>query len=119
RARPHAVAAKEPEPLRSSVRDSAAKIRLICVPEISRFHGIIIRMFVERSERHHLAHFHAHYQDAVGVYAIDGIALVAGALPQPQHRLVVAWAKLHQLELQADWDALRAGQRPAKIEPLR
>lgn len=31
------------------------------VPEISRFYGIIIRMFVEPSERHHAAHFHAYY----------------------------------------------------------
>ena len=30
------------------------------MPELSRFFGIIIRMFAEPSERHHAAHFHAY-----------------------------------------------------------
>ena len=76
-------------------------------------------MFVEPRVRHHLAHFHARYQDAVGVYTIDDIQVLAGELPQPQHRLVIAWAILHQDELRADWKALQDGQPPAKIEPLR
>lgn len=89
------------------------------MPEISRFYGIVIRMFVEAGERHHRAHFHAYYQDAIGVYAIDEIELIAGELPQPQHHLVIAWGELHQGELQADWEALQDGRPPAKIEPLR
>jgi hypothetical protein len=33
------------------------------MPEISRFFGIIIRMFVEAGGQHHTAHFHAYYQE--------------------------------------------------------
>ena len=89
------------------------------MPEISRFFGIVIRMFVEAGEPHHRPHFHAYYQDAVGIYAIDEIELLAGELPRTQHRLVLAWAELHKQELLADWQALQAGRPPAKIEPLR
>jgi hypothetical protein len=33
------------------------------VPELSRFFGIIIRMFIEAGGSHHRPHFHAYYQD--------------------------------------------------------
>lgn len=89
------------------------------MPEISRFYGIVIRMFVEAGGQHHRPHFHAYYQESVGIYGVDVIELVAGELPIAQHRLVLAWAELHQQELLANWDALQAGSSPAKIEPLR
>jgi hypothetical protein len=37
------------------------------MPEISRFFGIIIRMFVEAGGPHHTP-LHAYYQDQVGIY---------------------------------------------------
>jgi hypothetical protein len=88
------------------------------MPEISRFFGIIIRMFVEPTERHHVAHFHAYYQEHVGVFSISPVQLIAGSLPQRQQRLVEAWAELHQDELLADWELLQQGRRPAAIQPL-
>jgi hypothetical protein len=89
------------------------------MPEIARFLGIIIRMYAESGAPHHRPHFHAYYQDAVGVYAVDTIELIGGALPRRQQRLVEAWAELHQEELLANWDCLQAGQPPQKIDPLR
>jgi hypothetical protein len=89
------------------------------VPEISRFYGIIIRMFVEPSERHHAPHFHAYYQEHVAVFSIESIAVLAGEIPRRQKRLVEAWAELHQDELLADWNALQQGRLPLPIEPLR
>lgn len=88
------------------------------MPEISRFHGIVIRMFAEPAERHHLPHFHAVYQDKAAAFAIDTLAMLGGNLPAAQRRLVEAWATLHREELFADWDLLRSGQPPVKIEPL-
>jgi hypothetical protein len=89
------------------------------MPEIARFFGIIIRMYVEPGAPHHRPHFHAYYQDAVAIYSIDTIELIAGALPRRQHRLVEAWAELHQVELLANWERLQAGRAPVKIDPLR
>jgi hypothetical protein len=88
------------------------------MPELSRFFGIIIRMYMEAGEPHHLPHFHAYYQDDVGVFSLDPVDLIAGSLPRRQRRLVEAWAELHQDELIADWDLLQAGQAPEPIDPL-
>lgn len=87
--------------------------------EIARFFGIIIRMFAEPSGPHHRPHFHAYYQDDVGIFAIDTIEPIGGSLPRRQRRLVEAWAEIHQTELRAAWERLQAGQPPDKIEPLR
>jgi hypothetical protein len=89
------------------------------VPELSRFYGIIIRMYSEPSERHNLAHFHAYYQEYVAVFSISPVAVMAGLLPQRQQRLVEAWAELHEVELLADWNLLQEGRRPAPIAPLQ
>lgn len=89
------------------------------MPELCRFFGIIIRMYWEANEPHHLPHFHAYYQNYVAVYRIDPIELIAGSLPRRQERLVEAWTELHQAELAADWERLHTGQRPLPIEPLR
>ena len=89
------------------------------MPEIARFFGIIIRMFAEPRAPHHRPHFHAYYQDEVGIFAIDTIELLGGDLPRTQRRLGEAWAEIHPRELLDDWERLQAGRSPFKIEPLR
>jgi hypothetical protein len=88
------------------------------MPEISRFFGIIIRMYLEIGEQHHKPHFHAYYQDDVGIYNIDPIEQIAGILPKRQQRLVEAWAELHQTELLTAWKLLQNGKPPIAIKPL-
>ena len=52
-------------PRGNDYRDAASAVRPreirlhLGVPELSRFFGIIIRMFVEAGGKHHVAHFHA------------------------------------------------------------
>ena len=58
-------------------------------------------------------------QDAVAIYSISPVELIAGSLPIRQRRLVEAWAELHQAELQQDWTLLHQGQKPRPIEPLK
>ncbi len=89
------------------------------MPELSRFFGIIIRMFMEAGVQHHAPHFHAYYQDAVAVYSINPVELIGGDLPRRQRRMVEAWAELHQDALMEDWLRLQAGQLPQPIAPLR
>ena len=88
------------------------------MPELSRFYGIIIRMYSEPSERHHAPHFHAYYNEHVAVFSILPVALIVGAFPQRQQRLVEAWAELHADELLADWVLLEQGRKPSPITPL-
>ena len=64
------------------------------VPELSRFFGIVIRMFVEAGGQHHRAHFHAYYQEDAAVFTIDTIECLGGSLPKAQQRLVEPWAEI-------------------------
>ena len=89
------------------------------MPELARFFGIIIRMYVEPGAPHHRPHFHAYYQNHAAVYAIEPIEKISGRLPRRQQRLVEAWAELHQGELLANWERLQQGLPPYKIAPLR
>ena len=89
------------------------------MPELSRFFGIIIHMYVEPGAPHHRPHFHAYYQNHAAVYTIDPIEMISGTLPRRQRRLVEAWAELHQGELLVNWERLQSGQLPYKIAPLR
>lgn len=88
------------------------------MPELSRFFGIIIRMFAEAGGPHHVPHFHAYYQDEVGIYGIDPVEMMAGSLPKRHQRLVEAWAEMHQEELLRDWRLLQEGRKPLPIKPL-
>ena len=88
------------------------------MPELTRFLGIIIRMYAEPDAPHHTPHFHAYYQDHEAIYGLDPIELMSGSFPRRQQRLVEAWAELHQVELLTDWQRLQAGQKPLPIAPL-
>ncbi|MCX7109191.1 MAG: DUF4160 domain-containing protein [Proteobacteria bacterium] len=88
------------------------------MPEISRFYGVIIRMYSEIGGSHHSPHFHAYYQGYVGIFSLDSVELIAGELPKRQQRLVEAWAELHQAELLQDWTLLAKGCKPLSIKPL-
>jgi hypothetical protein len=76
-------------------------------------------MFAEVGAPHHVPHFHAYYEEEVGIFSVDPVEMIAGSLPRRQQRLVEAWAELHQNELMADWDTLQQGKPPRPIEPLR
>lgn len=89
------------------------------MPEIARFLGIIIRMYVEIDQKHNCPHFHAYYQDGVAIYNIETIELIAGELPRRQLRFIEAWAELHQDDLLKNWERLQQGKAPDKIEPLQ
>lgn len=88
------------------------------MPELSRFYGIIIRMFAEHGGQHKTPHFHAIYEAKEAVFQIDPVQLLDGSLPSKQRRLVEAWAEIHQQELQAAWEALDKGKLPNPIQPL-
>ena len=45
------------------------------MPELSRFFGIVIRMYHESGEPHHHAHFHAYYGEQVAIYMVHTSAV--------------------------------------------
>lgn len=88
------------------------------MPEISRFYGLSIRMYVERGERHHLPHLHVIYQGKAAAFRIDTGELVGGYLPLRQRRLVEAWIELHRDELLANWQRLQNDEPAIRVAPL-
>lgn len=85
------------------------------MPEISRFYGIIIRMyFVD----HNPPHFHADYQGFKAEYDIQTLKLLNGALPKRAHALVLEWASLHREELMEDWHLASVPSTLKNIHPL-
>lgn len=88
------------------------------MPEISRFYGIIVRMFMESGERHHRPHIHVYYQSDAAVFAIDTVELLTGTLPGRQRRLVEAWIELYQDELLDNWHLVEVNASPYRIPPL-
>jgi hypothetical protein len=89
------------------------------MPTISMFYGIIIMMFFEIREKHHLAHIHVRYQDFRASVGIEDGLLLAGELPPRQLRMVQVWVDLHREELLADWELAKEGTEPFRIDPLR
>ena len=88
------------------------------MPSISRFRGISIYVYTERNAPHHLPHFHVYYGQYLASFAINPPAILEGTLPRRQHRLVLAWAEIHQEELIENWRRIQNGQQPRQIEGL-
>ncbi len=88
------------------------------MPELSRFFGIIIRMYMEAGVQHYQPHFHAYYQDEAAVFGILPVELLSGNLSPKQRRFVEAWAEIHLQELLNDWELLQKGKLPVQIDPL-
>lgn len=86
------------------------------MPELSRFYGIVIRMYFGD---HAPPHFHAVYAEHEAVFEIESLTILHGHLPARARGLVVEWASLHQSELRAAWRMAEALEPPAKIDPLR
>jgi len=85
------------------------------VPEISRFFGIVIKMFWDD---HNPPHFHAEYGDHRGLVDIRSPSIFSGGLPPRVAGLVIEWATRYQQELLQDWERARAQQPLVRIPPL-
>lgn len=85
------------------------------MPEISRFHGIVIAMFYRD---HSPPHFHAYHGSHEAAIAIRDGTLLWGELPAVVARRVEQWRELHIDELLADWHLARQSQRLRAIAPL-
>ena len=83
------------------------------MPEISRFYGIVIKMFFKPKE-HEPSHIHALYGEYMGEFNIKTFEMMQGDLPAKAQSLVREWLELYQDELQNMWD----NQQIKKLPPL-
>ncbi len=86
------------------------------MPEISRFFGIIIRMFYDE---HNPPHFHAEYAGNKAVFDFRGNVLKGNLTSRTATKLVREWVDLHASELEEDWKLAEENKEIKKIEPLK
>ncbi|GAB4048829.1 DUF4160 domain-containing protein [Spirosoma foliorum] len=85
------------------------------MPEISRFYGIIIRMFYND---HNPPHFHAIYGNDEALINIQTLEYIEGKLPKRARALVTEWAIEHREELVNNWEKARKPEDLLPIDPL-
>ncbi len=73
------------------------------MPVLSRFYGIIIRMYFQQAE-HNPPHIHALYGEDVAAIDIQTGEVLEGYLPPKALAMVLEWAELHKTELLHMWD---------------
>lgn len=72
------------------------------MPVISRFYGIIIRMYFLQSE-HNPPHIHAIYNEDVALIDFTNGNVIEGYLPKKALSMVQEWVSLHKKELLEMW----------------
>jgi len=85
------------------------------MPEISRFFGIVIKLYYND---HFPPHFHAEYGEYFAELSIDTLEILQGNLPQRVLGLVLEWAVIHREELRMDWGRARLREPLLSIAPL-
>ena len=85
------------------------------MPEISRFFGVVIKMF---HDDHNPPHFHASYGGDKALIDIRNTGVLDGKLPPRVLGLVTEWTLLHQNELLERWEQAQHGAPLQCIAPL-
>ena len=85
------------------------------MPVISRFFGIIIRMYYDE---HSPPHFHAEYQGNHSVFDLDGNMLKGDLKSKTARKLVREWLDLYYDEIVQNWELGMKDQELKKIAPL-
>lgn len=83
------------------------------MPEITRFYGIVIKIFFVRE--HNPPHFHAVYGERNAEISIETGEMIEGDLPQRAQDLIKEWWKLHQKEIMEMWNT----KTLQKLPPLK
>ncbi len=85
------------------------------MPEVSRFFGIVVKIFYND---HAPPHFHAEYGEHEVLVEIETLTTYRGSLPPRALGMVLEWATLHGEELRQDWELARKGEPLRPIAPL-
>jgi len=82
------------------------------MPTVAVVDGIKINFYYDE---HPPPHFHAEYAEDEAMIDVDSLEIVAGTLPRPQYRRVVAWARTRKSALLRAWTRCRSDIAPGKI----
>ena len=73
------------------------------MPVLSRFYGIVIRMYFLQSE-HNPPHIHAIYNEDVAAVDFMTGKIIEGHLPPKAMNMVQDWSSIHREELKIIWE---------------
>ena len=73
------------------------------MPVLSRFYGIIIRMYFQQAE-HNPPHIHALYGEDMAAVDIQSGEVLEGYLPPKALSMVREWAAIHKDDLLHMWE---------------
>ncbi len=73
------------------------------MPVISRFYGVVIKMYFKQSE-HNPPHIHAIYGEYIGAIDIQTGEMLEGDLPRRALQMVQEWTSKHKEELMRIWE---------------
>lgn len=82
------------------------------MPTVATVAGVVIRLYYAD---HEPAHVHAVAGEDEMLVAIADGRVIAGDLPGPQRRAVLAWAAEHRAELALAWVRCRTGVKPGRV----
>ena len=83
------------------------------MPEISRFYGIVIKIFLTRE--HNPPHFHALYGEYSGLIDIQTLDMIEGDLPAKAQEIIKEWATVHRTDIMKMWDTKVSKKLPPLI----
>ena len=81
------------------------------MPAISRFYGLIIKMYYSQSE-HNPPHIHAIYGECIGAIDIRTGELIEGDLPRRALKMTQEWTQEHKDELMEIWNTQEFKELP-------
>jgi len=73
------------------------------MPVISRFHGIVIKMYLRQSE-HNPPHIHAIYGEYIGMFSLSTTEMFEGDIPSKEQRLVKMFIEQNREMLFHMWE---------------
>ena len=88
------------------------------MPTLSIFFGLIVYMYANDNQKHHLPHIHVEYQNDEAVFSILDGKLLEEKLPNKKIQLVRAWIIINQEDLMANWNLAMKGSPLFRIKPL-
>ena len=83
------------------------------MPEISRFYGMVIKMYFQQHE-HNPPHVHVLYGSCMGAIDIQSLKMLEGDLPPKALAMAIEWIEKYQKELMNIWNT----QQFVKLPPL-
>lgn len=73
------------------------------MPVLSRFYGIVIRMYFQQAE-HNPPHFHAIYGEHMAAICILDGSVLEGSIPKKAMEMVQEWRIMHKDALMNIWE---------------